>query len=142
MGSPILTPQQQALGQALVSIDAAVDLLDTYSVTNANNMADPAPLENAITSLQQLEVQLTVQSIALGTAQQSDLDALKSVTSRLKSKLDDIDTDVARAQQVVAIGSALLAVAQSLIPAIDPAALAAALKQAGTALKSPAGGST
>jgi thiamine monophosphate synthase len=79
---------------------------------------------------------LTLASIFIGVdVHQQDLDDLKAISKKLKQQLDTIDVDIARAKQVIAIGIAALALVKSLIPAIDPAALAAAVRQAGAALK-------
>lgn len=134
--APQLTPQQAALNDAIGFLKGCIAALNAYLIKNANNMDDPTPLQDCVQELQNLQVSLTLASIFIGVdVHQQDLDDLKAISKKLKQQLDTIDVDIARAKQVIAIGIAALALVKSLIPAIDPTALAAAVRQAGAALK-------
>jgi hypothetical protein len=140
MAKPALDPKQRALGEAIIALKACIAKLQEYLNDNIGNMDDPDSLEATILELQNEQVKLTLASIDIGLGKQSDLDALETVSKQLKSKLDEIDKDIARAAQVIALGIAILAVVKAAVPAIDPGALAAAVKQAGSALKAPKAG--
>jgi hypothetical protein len=129
------TPDQIALARALVSLKGIIVGLDAYLLNNANNLDDPEPLRQAVAALDAARDDLALTAIVIGLdAKQKDFDDLSTASAMLKGKLDQIDQAVAAIKEVVAIASAALAIVGSLVPAIDPMALEAAIKQARAAV--------
>jgi hypothetical protein len=136
-GNPPLTPQQQASAAVIAAIESCRQALMKYYNANVNAMDNAASFAECIQQLGDLQVQLTVQTIAAGLSA-ADARTLEGVSQQLEDRLNQIDTNVAKAAQVIAIGNAVLAIAGALVPAIDPVALAAAVQQGQQALQPPA----